>query len=274
MMRSNKLATLAVTVTVIAFAGLAALKAQAHSAFLVPSSTVLSKPQWVTIDGGVGNEMFYFNHNALRLDNVSVTGPDGAKVQMENVMTGKVRSTFDINLTQPGTYRVSNAFAGINARYKDATGAQKGWRGTAATFEKEVPADAADLRLTESSTRLETFVTVGKPTPVATTGVGLEFVPVTHPNDLYNGEKVTFGFTIDGKPAEGLSVEIVPGGGRYRDKVGDYTVKTDAKGQITLTFAEPGMYRMEVSGKDDKTSLKQIKERRLVYAAVLEVLAQ
>lgn len=260
--------------SVIVAAGLHSAQSHAHSQFLLPSSTVLSKTQWITVDGAVGNEMFYINHNALRLDNLSITAPDGSAGQAENMMVGKLRTVFDVNLTQTGTYRIANAFSGVSARYKDKTGAQKGWRGTAANFEKEVPADAAELRLSESATRLETFVTVGKPSPLKTTGVGLEFVPVTHPNDLYSGEKAVFSFQLDGKPAGDLDVEFVPGGSRYRDKVGDFTVKTDAKGQVAVTFAQPGMYRMEITAKDDKTSLKQIKERRLVYAAVLEVLAQ
>lgn len=264
----------AVLIAAVLSAGLYCTVATAHSPFLVPSSTVLSKAQYVTFDAAVGNEMFYYNHNPLRLENLAITAPDGGSVQPENMVAGKLRSVFDVNLTQNGTYRVANSFSGITARYKDAAGAQKGWRGTAANFEKEVPKDATDLRLSESATSLETFVTVGKPTPLKATGTGLEFVPKTHPNDLYSGEKVTFAFQLDGKPAADIEVEFVPGGGRYRDKVGDFTVKTDAKGEVTLTFAQPGMYRMEAQTKDDKTSLKQIKERKLVYAAVLEVLAQ
>lgn len=248
---------------------------QAHSAFLLPSSTVLSKPQWVTIDGGVGTDMFFFNHAPLRLDGLVVTAPDGSAVAPENLLVGKLRSVFDLNLTQSGTYRVANATSGVSARYKDkATGQNKGFRGTAAAFEKDVPADAEDLQVNESVTRLETFVTVGKPSAFKPTGVGLELVAVTHPNDLYSGEEATFAFHLDGQPAAGLEVEIVPGGIRYRDKIGEIALKTDAQGRVTLTWPQPGLYRLEVNAKDHKTTVKQAKERRLGYAVVLEVLSQ
>lgn len=263
-----------VLATTIALA-LATPLAQAHSAFFVPSSTVLSKPQWVTIDGGTGTDMFFFNHGPLRLDGLVVTAPDGSAVAPENLMIGKVRSVFDLNLTQTGTYRIANANAGVSARYKDkTTGQNKGFRGTAANFEKEVPADAVELQVNESVSRLETFVTVGKPSAFTPTGVGLELIAVTHPNDLYSGEEATFAFHLDGQPAAGLDVEIVPGGIRYRDKIGEIALKTDAQGRITVKWPQPGLYRLEVSTRDSKTTVKQAKERRLGYAVVLEVLSQ
>lgn len=249
--------------------------AQAHSQFLVPSSTVLSKPQWITVDGGVGTDMFFFNHAPLRLDGLAVTAPDGSALAPENVMVGKVRSTFDLHLAQPGTYRIANASAGVFARYKDkATGQAKGFRGSAENFAKDVPADAEDLQVNESATRIESFVTVGKPSAPRPIGVGLELVPITHPNDLYAGEKASFAIRLDGQPAAHLDVEVIPGGNRYRDKIDEIALKTDAKGEVSVTFAQPGLYRLEVRTTDNKTSVKQAKERRLLYAATLEVLPQ
>jgi len=249
--------------------------AQAHSQFLLPSSTVLSKPQWITVDGGVGTDMFFFNHAPLRLDGLAVTAPDGSALTPENVVTGKVRSAFDLNLSQPGTYRIANANAGVTARYKDkATGQNKGFRGTAENFAKDVPADAEDLQVNESVSRIETFVTVGKPSTPKAIGVGLELVPLTHPNDLYAGEKATFAIRLDGQPAANLDVEVVPGGNRYRDKINEIALKTDAKGEVSITWPQPGLYRLEVRTSDNKTTVKQAKERRLLYAATFEVLPQ
>lgn len=264
-------AALAAAVT----ASLVSTLAQAHSQFLLPSSTVLSKPQWITVDGGVGTDMFFFNHAPLRLDGLAVTAPDGSALTPENVVVGKVRSAFDLNLTQVGTYRIANATAGVIARYKDkATGQNKGFRGTAESFAKDVPADAEDLQVNEAVSRIESFVTVGKPSAVKAIGVGLELVPITHPNDLYAGEKASFAIRLDGKPAANLDVEVVPGGNRYRDKVGEIALKTDTKGEVSITWPQPGLYRLEVRTTDDKTTFKQAKERRLLYAATFEVLPQ
>ena len=53
-----------------------AFAAQAHNAWLMPSSTVLSAPQWVTVDAAVTTDPFVFDHNALGVEKVAVTAPD------------------------------------------------------------------------------------------------------------------------------------------------------------------------------------------------------
>ncbi|MBN8480168.1 MAG: DUF4198 domain-containing protein, partial [Xanthomonadales bacterium] len=84
------------------------LSAQAHKAWLLPSETVLSaKDPWITVDAAVSNDLFYFNHVPLKLDALVITAPDGSTVQAENAATGKYRSTFDVHLTQAGTYRIA-----------------------------------------------------------------------------------------------------------------------------------------------------------------------
>ena len=52
----------------IAFALSAAVTVvQAHNAWLLPSTTVFSKADTVTIDAAVSNDLFVANHNPLRL---------------------------------------------------------------------------------------------------------------------------------------------------------------------------------------------------------------
>ena len=103
-------------------------------------------------------------------------------------------------------------------------------------------------------------------------GVGLELVPVTHPNDLVAGEPISFKFVLDGKPAVNLEVDAVPGGTRYRDKQNETKYTTDKNGLITMTWNEPGMYWLQADVQDDKTSVKQAKSRRASYVATFEVL--
>jgi uncharacterized GH25 family protein len=249
-----------------------AFSAQAHNVWLLPSTTVLSKAEWVTVDAAVSNDLFYFNHFPLGLDNLVVTAPDGAAVKPENSHRGKLRSVFDLNLTQTGTYHLAVVSSGLNATYKDKAGQPKRWRGTAEKFAAEVPADAQELKVTQSAGRIETFVTVGKPSAIKPTGQGLELVPVTHPNDLVKGEKATFAFHVDGKPAANLEVVLIAGSTRYRDKVGEIKATTDAKGEFSVTWPAAGMYWVDADAKDEKTSLPQAKERRLSYVGTLEVL--
>lgn len=249
--------------------------AQAHKAWLLPSSTVTTADQWVTVDAAVSNDLFYFNHVPLRIDNLVITAPDGSALQPENVATGKYRTTFDIHLTQNGTYRIANVNKGLFASYEE-NGQRKRWRGTAEKFAAEVPADAQKLEVNESAGRVETFVTAGKPTTqsLKPTGVGLELAPVTHPNDLYAGEATKFRMLLDGKPAADLEIEIIAGGQRYRDQQDEIKVKTDATGEFAVTWPAPGMYWLEASLQDDRTSVKQATRRRVSYSATFEVLPQ
>ena len=106
------------------------------------------------------------------------------------------------------------------------------------------------------------------------TGAGLELVPVTHPNDLVANEEAEFKFVIDGKPAAGVKVEIVRGGIRYRDQLGDTTVTSDENGAFKFKWPEAGMYWLEASVTDDKASIKDAKERRASYAGTFEVMPE
>ena len=289
------------TALVLALAVLAPLSASAHKQWIVPSQAVVNgNDVWVTFDGAVSNQLFFPDHVAMRLDNVTVTAPDGSKAELKNASTGKYRSTFDVQLQQTGTYRVSNVNAGLSARWdtpeglaakakaeaegKPSTGpgASPETRGgflrnaTPEDLASKVPADAKNLQITESNSRVETFVTNGAPntTALAATGKGIELAPVTHPNDLFAGEEASFRVLVDGKPAAGLEFEIVRGGTRYRNAQDDLKATTDGDGLLKVTWPEAGMYWLETSVQDDKPSNPKASQRRLVYVVTLEVLPQ
>lgn len=273
----NKPARFSTRLAILALAALAPLAAHAHRQWLLPSATVLSeKDAWVTVDAAVSNDLFYFEHVPMRLDNLLVTAPDGkTAVQPENASTGKYRSTFDLHLTQPGTYRVAVVNQGVFASWKD-NGQTKRWRGAADAFAQNVPANAQDLQVTEIAGRVEAYVTNGRPTKqvLGTTGKGLELAPITHPNDLIAGDTASFRLLLDGKPVANQKVAVVPGGIRYRDRLNEMASTTDADGKFSVKWPTPGMYWMEAELKDEKTSLKEAKSRRATYAVTVEVLPQ
>lgn len=262
--------------TAFALAVCLPIAASAHKTFLLPSTTVLSDgdESWITVDAAVSNDLFYFNHHPLALDNLAVTAPDGASVAAENASTGKWRSTFDVHLTRPGTYRIAVASDGVSASYEDAKGEKKRARGTAETIAKEIPAGAKNVEITQFQNRVETFATLGKPSALKPTGRGLELVPVTHPNDLFAGEAASFRFLLDGKPAAGLKVAAVLGGTRYRDKQDEIGATTDADGKFSITWPAPGMYWLNASIEGGQPTIKDAKQRRAGYTATLEVLPQ
>ena len=260
----------------MALASALPLSAFAHKAWLQPSQTVIAgQNPWITVDAAVSNDLFYFNHVPLRTEGLAITAPDGSKVDAQNLATGKYRTVFDVELKQQGTYRIAVVNSGLFGTWEE-NGKPKRWRGTPATFATEVPKDAKNLQVSQSVGRIETFVTNGSPndTALKTSGEGLELVPVTHPNDLFAGEPAKFRMLKDGKPASGLEFEVTRGGTRYRNAQDEIKVTTDANGEFSVTWPEAGMYWLETTAQDDKTSLPQARQRRLSYVATLEVLPQ
>ncbi|QHS11391.1 DUF4198 domain-containing protein [Sinimarinibacterium sp. NLF-5-8] len=261
-----------------AVAVLMTLPAQAHNAWFQPSKTVLNVDQWVTVDAGASTEPFVKDHAPLRLDHLRVTAPDGSTVEPQNPSTGRVRSTFDLQLLQAGTYKIALQNQGMAASWEE-NGQGKRWppRGqpfTAEGFAKAVPKNAANLSVMEFLSRIETYVTAGKPGGVALkpSGKGLELVPVTDFNDLFTDEPATFQLLLDGKPAAGQAVEIIADGIRYRDAVNAIELTTGEDGRFTVQWPSPGLYWMSASAQDSAAQAPATR-RRSSYTGVFEVLS-
>ena len=250
----KRLLAVAASMTLGGFVLALPFAAQAHRGWIAPTATVLSGDIWVSFDAAISNELFYADHNPMRLDGVVVTAPDGSVDKIQNALTAKYRSTFDVQLTKPGTYKIGAASANIMASWTE-NGAVKRFRGTPEDFAKQVPAGSADLKTIKSFNRNETFVTRDAPTTTVfkPTGKGLELIPVTHPNDLVSGEAATFKFLLDGKPAADLEVTFAPGNARYRATPGDFKVKTGADGSFKVTFPEAGLYWMNAVARSGET---------------------
>ncbi|HEY0959644.1 MAG TPA: DUF4198 domain-containing protein [Novosphingobium sp.] len=255
----------------------------AHRQWLLPSATTLSGDDvWVTVDAAVSNDLFYFEHRPAGIDNVKAWAPDGTEVPLEHKSTGQYRSTFDVHLTQKGTYRIGSASTGVLGSYDLDGKTTRLPRGTTKeNLAAAIPTGATNVQTSESSTRNEIYVTVGEPTTTLfkPTGQGIELVPVSHPNDLVSGEAATFQFLLDGKPAVELPVTVIPGGIRYRDTLHQMDLKTGKDGKVTITWPTPGMYWLNVSTGGNRgegspgTSGQTPPQRRASYITTLEVLA-
>lgn len=252
---------------------MAAQPATAHNLWLLPSATVLSQAETITVDAAVSNDLFYFNHVPLRLDSLQITGPEGQSLQAENPHTGKLRSTFDLSIKQPGSYQLAILNHGLLASYK-LNGENKRWRGKPETLAQSLPKEATDVQLTETLGRVETWVTLGKPSLPQPSGQGLELKPTTHPNDLVTGESARFALLVDGQPAPGIKITVIPGGTRWRDQQEEIHRTSDAQGEFTLDWPRAGLYWLEATTSDKKTSFKDAQQRRLSYVLTLEVMPQ
>ncbi|MBK1883734.1 DUF4198 domain-containing protein [Luteolibacter pohnpeiensis] len=267
--------TLLTTVALLAFA---VQPLSAHRFWIIPSSSVLSgEHPWVTVDAAISNSLFFPDHASPGLDSLSVLGPDGKSVALQNGMKGQYRTTFDVELSQPGTYKIFSVRDGLFASYTE-NGETKRWRGDTQSFAEAGLKDKADLKLTRNNSRVETFVTAGEPTNTVLkpSGEGLELVlDGTHPNDLFNGEPVSFVLQFNGKPAADTEITVVKGDDRYRNEVGEMKLKTDSTGKLTITFPEAGRYWLNASAEGEGGEFEGIPtSSRSSYTATFEVLPQ
>lgn len=238
---------------VVSLVGLALLSglsaAHAHRTWLLPSvGLVDDKGGWVTFDAAVSEDLFVLGANAVKLDGLVITAPDGSKLAAANPFTGKLRSTFDLQLTQEGTYRVSIVSESAMASYKLGTETKR-WRGAVADMAKQIPADAQDVRSTITRSRLETFVVAiqDNDTALKPVGKGLEVLPLSRLDSFAPGAPARFRVLLDGKPMPGLTVAVVPGGVRHRGVLREQAVKTDDQGEFSVTWLDAGMYAISAS---------------------------
>lgn len=276
--------------------------ASAHRQWLLPSGTIFAGTnEWVAVDAAVSNDLFYADHVPMRVDGVKVWAPDGTPGETANAALSHFRSTFDVKLDKPGTWKIGTMSSGVMGSFKvdgvewrvggrggPPPGAAPGGTGGPRPISgppspprlsvptiAEIPANATDVKLIETSGRNEIFVTAGAPTTAVLkpSGKGLEFAPISHPDELVANEPARFAFLVDGKPAANLKVTIVPGGKRYRDAEGAFDLTTGPDGVIAVKWPTAGMYWLNATLTDDKATTPRATQRRMSYTSTLEVAA-
>jgi hypothetical protein len=263
--------------------------ANAERAWILPSATTFSgDDNWATFDAANSSELFYPDHRPLQIDAMKVWAPDGSEGKIENAMTGRRRSTFDIHLDKPGTWKVGTQTSMVMGSFmlngeERRVGRFGGAPGPGRPGEParkppvavaDIPPEATDVKLTEVVSRNEVYVTEGEPTTTvfAPTAKGIELQPVTHPDELIKGETATFRFLVDGRPQAGVAVTVVPGGKRYRDQDESRSFTTAADGTVRIDWPAAGMYWIDATLTDDKPSEPKAQQRRMSYMTTVEVL--
>lgn len=288
---------------IAALSGSAAL---ADHSFLMPSASNFGGSQSVVqIDAAGADNVFQFDHRPIALDQIKVYRPDGSEAAKPEGVQSRYRSTFDLKLDAPGTWKVAvvqtmvGGTAIVDGQERRVSSMRFGGRpgggmppggpgGSGAPASRagepprlppillaELPANATDIKLAEMINRTEAFVTVGSPTTQVFGGDtrGLTLQPITAPTDLVSNEPTKIRFLIDGTPAAKLRVELIAGGQRFRDNEAPATFITDAQGVVTIKWTAPGYYWLGVTAEDGNTQDKRAATRRMSYAATLEVAA-
>lgn len=231
----------------------------AHRSWILPSMTSFSSEgAWVTFDAAISNDLFFPNHHAMGLENMKAYAPDGTEVALENKTDGEIRSTFDLQLNQTGTYKVESKRQMVFA-YWSEEGEKKRWRGSMQELETSKTLSKEGVSIMKASMSSQTYITNGKPNKLALApekkGLEVNFVS-SHPNDLYTNEESVFNLVLDGKSIEGVGVEIYQGNDRFHDESEPLKAITDKDGKVTFIFPKSGRYWLTASHEVEAGEMK------------------
>lgn len=280
-MKKNLAKNLTKSILCLIILSLLPIMASAHKRWVLPSLFTVSEQQWVTFDATVSNNIFYPDR-AWPLVDIQVYTPNEDEGVVENKYEGHRRSTFDVNLNQQGTFRISLGGENFFARYPKVNPKpdERPFHSVRAKSLEElkakIPAGAKEVKLALSNSHLESYVTVGAPNTEVfkSKGSGIELKPVTHPNDLYQGEKAKFQFTVDGEAIKDLPVLMVWEGTRYRNDEQAIELKTDEKGGIEIDLTQTGRFLIEIEHSIDMPKASEYASKSFGYFGTFEVLPQ
>lgn len=214
----------------------------AHTPYLAPSDFAPRAGQTIAMDASFA-ETFFTPEVAFDGSRFSVTTPEGRETTPDVVHVMKTRTVAEYTLpaNAKGTYRLGTGpRLGALFRIWEIDGKRESTRDPAV----KIPSSAKVISDFQSLTLAETYVSVGAPdrTALAARNKGLEFVPVTHPDDVYVGEPFAFVVQYDGKPLAGQKVEITEAVWTSDRKPHTEQLTSDAHGKVSFTPKEPGTW--------------------------------
>ncbi|MEI6897888.1 MAG: DUF4198 domain-containing protein [Psychromonas sp.] len=252
--------------------------ANAHTGWILPSHFSISKEggDWLTFDVTAANATFVFDKPASA-DMARVVMPDGRQERPGFVLRGKRRSVFDFEFTEQGTHKVliKNAPRYITHFKAGRRDTPKRMRVNKVERAAMLPEESRDVETSVMFTRVESYITVGKPSVKAfeIEGKYLELKPITHPADIVAEEEVRLQFYFNGKVQAGVKVEIVREGVPYRNQQNQIEVVSDEQGFITFIPQIAGRYLLVAKHQgvitDDLFADKMRASVNLTFEAVL-----
>lgn len=218
-------------------------QANAHSRWILPSHFTLSsdKGEWIALDITASNETFHVD-KAMSVDNMRITLPNGKSERPSSVYKAHRKSVADYYVKDGGTYKItSNGSPSYFSSY-ELDGEKKRFRGNKQALLAAQP-KATKVKTFYRFARIESYVTMNQPTEnYALDGIALEVQPVTHPSEIIEGEPAQFQLLYNGKPQQGVKIEITKEGSRYRNAPETIELTSDKNGLVEVTLPSAGRF--------------------------------
>lgn len=210
--------------------------AGAHTPYLKPNLFTTPQRDHVTVEASFAED-FFVPDVVMKADDYHVVTPSGARLKLASVTYLRDLALFEVDLPDPGTYRISTGQrTGSTRRMALVNGKWEALR------EGEVP---AGVRVAEaqSITRADLYVSKGPVSEkaLAPTGVGLEIVPMAHPNRLDAGGALAVRLLFEGKPLAGAAISL-HGEGPEEGGAKPVTLTTDAEGKASFSLPRDGTF--------------------------------
>jgi len=219
----------------------AAGAAHTHTPFLLPTNFDVQPKGSIGVDAGF-TEKFFVSDVAFGSTAFSIVTPQGERIPFGDIHQFKQRTVAEQKLPdEKGTYRLSTG-PRLGAVFR--TWERNGKTESARDPQQVMPPDAKLLAHYQSLSISEAYVTADKPSvkALAPTGKGLEIVAITHPSDLFVGEKFEFTVQFDGTPLVDQKVSIYRSPMDLASQSTVENVSTDSQGKAVLPLAKPGLY--------------------------------
>lgn len=218
-----------------------ATPAAAHTPYLAPASFEARAGDTLSLDAAFA-EAFFVPEAAFDNSSCVVTLPSGQSRPVASVQRLKTRTVMEETLDAgKGTYRFSTGpRLGALFRVWEQNGKRESSRDPSVT----IPSGAKVISNFQSLTRADSYVSVGAPSraALADDDMGLVFVPVTHPNDLYVGEDFEFIVQYDGKPLPAQKIEVTEAVWSSDRKASVQTLESDADGRVRMALTHAGTF--------------------------------
>jgi len=212
--------------------------AAAHTGYLKPNLFNTPQRDHVTVEASFTEEMFTPDI-VMKADDYHVVTPAGAKVRVAAVTYLRDLAVFEVDLPEAGTYRISTGLR-VGATRKMALVNGK-WEPVRERDGVPAGAKVADA---QSITRSDVYVSKGPASDKALTpaGVGLEIVPLAHPNRLDAGAALPVRLLLDGKPVAGVAISLQGPKLPDEEDAKAVTVTTDKDGKASIALPQGGTF--------------------------------
>lgn len=240
----------------------------AHTPYLAPFTFEASNRDMVTLDASFA-EKFFIPELAFNNSIYTVVTPKGKTVNPDSIVKLNLRMVVEHTMKDEGTYRFSTGKrVGRVFKVYELDGKRKSLENPT----DAVPKGGKLLSFFQSMTMAETYVTKDGPnnTALKAYNQGLEFVAVSHPNDLFVGDTLSMVSQFNGKPLVDLKIDIFKANDQFSDEKPSLTLTSNAKGEFKFTPDEKGVYLLRARHRSDAPKGSPAPQISNTYTLVVE----